>query len=251
MIDDSRTVREVVEEAVKETVDLLKEFEEINAKFGEEMSDDEMNALLERQGDGAGETRSSRRLGSGFAAGDGHGCAALSAAGNAGQGSFRWRASAGRRCAGLLLQKPDILLLDEPTNHLDAESVAWLEHHLQSYAGNHHRGNARSGIFSTTWRAGFWSWIAVKGFLGKEITLRAGWSRSRSVCGVEEKSESERQKTLQRELEWIRMSPKARQAKGKARINAYESLLQQAVREATGGPGDSHSAGPTSGRRRN
>ena len=125
----------------------------------------------------------------------------------------------------LLLQKPDILLLDEPTNHLDAESVAWLEHHLQSYAGTiiavtHDRyflDNVAGWILELDrgegipWKGNYTSWLEQK-----QERLRR-----------EEKSESERQKTLQRELEWIRMSPKARHAKGKARINSYEALLRQ------------------------
>ena len=125
----------------------------------------------------------------------------------------------------LLLQKPDILLLDEPTNHLDAESVAWLEHHLQTYPGTiiavtHDRyflDNVAGWILELDrgegipWKGNYSSWLEQK-----QERLRR-----------EEKSESERQKTLQRELEWIRMSPKARRAKGKARINAYETLLDK------------------------
>ena len=125
----------------------------------------------------------------------------------------------------LLLQKPDILLLDEPTNHLDAESVAWLEHHLQSYPGT---------IIAVTHDRYFLDNVA--GWIleldrGEGIPFKGNYTswleQKQERLRQQEKSESERQKTLQRELEWIRMSPKARQAKGKARITAYESLLDQ------------------------
>jgi ATP-binding cassette ChvD family protein len=222
LLDDSRTVREVVEEAVQETVNLLKEFEEINAKFGEEMSDDEMNALLERQGtvqeklDHLDAWDLDSRL---EMAMDALRCPPADTPVKTLSGGERRRVALCR----LLLQKPDILLLDEPTNHLDAESVAWLEHHLQSYAGTiiavtHDRyflDNVAGWILELDrgegipWKGNYSSWLEQK-----QERLRR-----------EEKSESERQKTLQRELEWIRMSPKARRAKGKARINAYESLL--------------------------
>jgi sulfate-transporting ATPase len=224
LIDDSRTVREVVEEAVKETVDLLKEFEEINAKFGEEMSDDEMSALLERQGqvqeklDAQDAWDLDSRL---EMAMDALRCPPPETLVKVLSGGERRRVALCR----LLLQKPDILLLDEPTNHLDAESVAWLEHHLQNYPGTiiavtHDRyflDNVAGWILELDrgqgipWKGNYTSWLEQK-----QERLRR-----------EEKSESERQKTLQRELEWIRMSPKARHAKGKARINAYESMLQQ------------------------
>ena len=224
LIDDSRTVREVVEEAVTETVDLLKEFEEINAKFGEEMSDDEMSALLERQGqvqeklDAQDAWDLDSRL---EMAMDALRCPPPETPVKVLSGGERRRVALCR----LLLQKPDILLLDEPTNHLDAESVAWLEHHLQNYPGTiiavtHDRyflDNVAGWILELDrgqgipWKGNYTSWLEQK-----QERLRR-----------EEKSESERQKTLQRELEWIRMSPKARHAKGKARINAYESMLQQ------------------------
>jgi len=224
LIDDSRTVREVVEEAVKQTVSLLKEFEEINAKFGEEMSDDEMNALLERQGvvqeklDHLDAWDLDSRL---EMAMDALRCPPAETPVKLLSGGERRRVALCR----LLLQKPDILLLDEPTNHLDAESVAWLEHHLQSYAGTiiavtHDRyflDNVAGWILELDrgegipWKGNYSSWLEQK-----QERLRR-----------EEKSESERQKTLQRELEWIRLSPKARRAKGKARINAYESLLDR------------------------
>src|SRR6266487_2601571 len=224
LIDDSRIVLEVVEEAVQETINLLKEFEDINAKFGEEMSDDEMNALLERQGevqeklDHQDAWDLDARL---EMAMDALRCPPSDTPVKVLSGGERRRVALCR----LLLQKPDILLLDEPTNHLDAESVAWLEHHLQSYAGTiiavtHDRyflDNVAGWILELDrgagirWQGNYTSWLEQK-----QERLRR-----------QEKSETERQKTLERELEWIRMSPKARHAKGKARINAYESMLQQ------------------------
>ena len=224
LIDDARTVREVVEEAVQETINLLKEFEEINARFGEPMSDEDMNQLLARQGEvqekldhqDAWDLDSRLEM-----AMDALRCPPPDTPVKVLSGGERRRVALCR----LLLQKPDILLLDEPTNHLDAESVAWLEHHLQSYAGTiiavtHDRyflDNVAGWILELDrgegipWKGNYTSWLEQK-----QERLRR-----------EEKSESERQRTLQRELEWIRMSPKARHAKGKARINSYESLLQQ------------------------
>src|SRR4026207_41080 len=224
LIDDSRTVREVVEEAVQDTVKLLKEFEAINAKFAEEMSDNEMNKLLERQGevqeklDHLDAWDLDARL---EMAMDALRCPPPDTPVKILSGGERRRVALCR----LLLQKPDILLLDEPTNHLDAESVAWLEHHLQSYAGTiiavtHDRyflDNVAGLIPLPRWRQGIpWKGNYTSWLEQKQERLRR-----------EEKSESERQKTLQRELEWIRMSPKARHAKGKARINAYESMLRE------------------------
>ena len=205
LIDDSRTVREVVEEAVQETVDLLKEFDEINAKFGERMSDEEMDKLLERQGavqeklDAQDAWDLDSRL---EMAMDALRCPPPETPVKILSGGERRRVALCR----LLLQKPDILLLDEPTNHLDAESVAWLEHHLQSYPGTiiavtHDRyflDNVAGWILELDrgagipWKGNYTSWLEQK-----QERLRR-----------EEKSESERQKTLQRELEWIRMSPK-------------------------------------------
>src|SRR5438270_2065100 len=223
-LDESKTVRETVEEAVAETVNLLKEFEQINAKFSEEMSDDEMNALLERQGqvqeklDHQDAWDLDARL---EMAMDALRCPPSDTPVRVLSGGERRRVALCR----LLLQKPDILLLDEPTNHLDAESVAWLEQHLQKYAGTviavtHDRyflDNVAGWILELDrgqgipWKGNYSSWLEQK-----QERLRR-----------EEKSESERQKTLQRELEWIRMSPKARHAKGQARVNAYEDLLQK------------------------
>src|SRR2546425_1513648 len=224
LIDDSRTVREVVEEAVQETIKLLKEFEEINAQFGEPMSDEDMNVLLARQGEvqekldhqDAWDLDSRLEM-----AMDALRCPPPETLVKILSGGELRRVALCR----LLLQKPDILLLDEPTNHLDAESVAWLEHHLQSYPGTiiavtHDRyflDNVAGWILELDrgagipWKGNYTSWLEQK----------------RERLRQQEKSESERQKTLQRELEWIRMSPKARRAKGKARIHAYETLLDQ------------------------
>ena len=224
LIDDARTVRAVVEEGVQGTVDLLQEFEAINAKFAETMSDDEMNKLLERQGEVQEklDQRDAWDLDARLEmAMDALRCPPPDTPVKVLSGGERRRVGLCR----LLLQKPDILLLDEPTNHLDAESVGWLEHHLQSYPGTviavtHDRyflDNVAGWILELDrgqgipWKGNYTSWLEQK-----QERLRR-----------EEKSESERQKTLQRELEWIRMAPKARHAKGRARITAYESLLDQ------------------------
>src|SRR4249920_1824073 len=224
LIDDARTVREVVEEAVQETVNLLKEFEEINAKFAEELSDDDMNKLLERQGevqeklDQQDAWDLDARL---EMAMDALRCPPPDTPVKVLSGGERRRVALCR----LLLQKPDILLLDEPTNHLDAESVAWLEHHLQSYAGTiiavtHDRyflDNVAGWILELDrgagipWKGNYTSWLEQK----------------QRQMATEEKQESARRRTLKREMEWIRMSPKGRHAKGKARITGYESLLAQ------------------------
>ena len=224
LIDDARTVREVVEESVQETVHLLKEFEEINAKFAEEMSDGDMNKLLERQGevqeklDQQDAWDLDARLEMAL---DALRCPPSETPVKILSGGERRRVALCR----LLLQKPDILLLDEPTNHLDAESVAWLEHHLQSYPGT---------IIAVTHDRYFLDNVA--GWIleldrGQGIPFKGNYSswleQKQERLRQQEKSESERQKTLQRELEWIRMTPSARRAKGKARITAYESLLDQ------------------------
>jgi energy-dependent translational throttle protein EttA len=224
LIDDSRTVREIVEEAVQETVNLLKEFEEINAKFADEMSDDEMNALLERQGEVQEKLDHQEawdldaRL---EMAMDALRCPPPDTPVKILSGGERRRVALCR----LLLQSPDILLLDEPTNHLDAESVAWLEHHLQTYPGT---------VIAVTHDRYFLDNVA--GWIleldrGQGIPFKGNYTswleQKQERLRHQEKSESERQKTLERELEWIRMSPKARRAKGKARITAYEALLDQ------------------------
>src|SRR3990170_2677956 len=223
-LNDNKTVKQIVEEGVQEIVDLLKSYEEINAKFSEPMDDDEMTKLLAKQGEvqeqieamGGWDLDSRLEM-----AMDALRCPPADTSVKVLSGGERRRVALCR----LLLQKPDILLLDEPTNHLDAETVAWMEHHLQSYPGTviavtHDRyflDNVAGWILELDrgegipWKGNYTSWLEQK-----QERLRS-----------EEKSESERQKTLQRELEWIRMSPKARRAKGKARINSYEALLQQ------------------------
>ncbi len=223
-LDDSKTVREIVEEGVQEVVDLLREFDEISGKFAEPMSDDEMNKLLERQGevqdrlDARGGWDLDSRL---EMAMDALRCPPGETPVRVLSGGERRRVALCR----LLLRQPDILLLDEPTNHLDAETVGWLEQHLQQYPGTviavtHDRyflDNVAGWILELDrgqgipWQGNYSSWLEQK----------------RQRLAREEKSESQRQKTLQRELEWIRMAPKARHAKSKARIRAYESMLSQ------------------------
>lgn len=226
LVNVDKTVRQVVEEGVQETMDLLKEFEEINAKFAEPMSDDEMNALIEHQGQVQEklDARDAWELDSRLEmAMDALRCPSEDTPVTVLSGGEKRRVALCR----LLLQKPDILLLDEPTNHLDAESVAWLEQHLQKYPGTviavtHDRyflDNVAGWILELDrgegipWKGNYSSWLEQK-----QERLRR-----------EEKSEGSRQKTLQRELEWIRMSPKGRHAKSQARINAYDKLLSQEV----------------------
>ncbi|HEY9283933.1 MAG TPA: energy-dependent translational throttle protein EttA [Pyrinomonadaceae bacterium] len=223
-LDESKTVREIAEQGMQESVDLLKEYEEINAKFGEEMSDDEMSALLERQGavqeklDALDAWDLDSRL---ELAMDALRCPPGETPIKNLSGGERRRVALVR----LLLQKPDILLLDEPTNHLDAESVAWLEQHLQRYEGT---------VIAVTHDRYFLDKVA--GWIleldrGHGIPWQGNYSswleQKRERLRREEKAESERAKTLERELEWIRMSPKGRQAKSKARVNAFESLANQ------------------------
>ncbi|MDD5434156.1 MAG: energy-dependent translational throttle protein EttA [Nitrospira sp.] len=223
-LDNSKTVREIVEEGAQEVVDALKEYNIINEKFAEPMSDDEMNKLIEQQGkvqeklDAMDAWELDSRL---EMAMDALRCPPGDTPVKMLSGGERRRVALCR----LLLKKPDILLLDEPTNHLDAESVAWLEHHLQNYAGTviavtHDRyflDNVAGWILELDrgagipWKGNYSSWLEQKS----------------NRLQQEEKTESERQKTLQRELEWIRMSPKGRHAKSKARITSYETLLSQ------------------------
>ncbi len=223
-LDETKTVRETVEEAVAETVKLLKEYDEINLKFGEEMSDDEMDKLLARQGevqdalDAADAWELDSRL---EMAMDALRCPPPEAVVKNLSGGEKRRVALCR----LLLQKPDILLLDEPTNHLDAETVAWLEHHLQQYAGT---------IIAVTHDRYFLDNVA--GWIleldrGQGIPYKGNYSswleQKEARLKIEEKGEDKRAKTLQRELEWIRMSPKGRHDKSKARINDYEQMVSQ------------------------
>ncbi len=228
LVDVDKTIRQVVEEGVQEAVDLHKAFEEINAKFAEPMDDDEMDQLIQRQGqvqeklDALDAWDLDARL---EMAMDALRCPPPETPVKVISGGERRRVALCR----LLLQKPDILLLDEPTNHLDAESVAWLEHHLQQYEGTviavtHDRyflDNVAGWILELDrghgipWKGNYSSWLEQK-----QERLRR-----------QEKAESARQKTLQRELEWIRMSPKGRHTKSQARINAYEHLLSQERQE--------------------
>ena len=223
-LEPVKTVRQIVEQGVQPVVDLLAEFDAINAKFGESLSDDEMAKLLDRQGtvqeklDAVGAWDLDARL---EMAMDALRCPPAETDVSILSGGEKRRVALCR----LLLQKPDILLLDEPTNHLDAESVAWLERHIQEYAGTviavtHDRyflDNVAGWILELDrghgipWEGNYSSWLEQKG----------------NRLAQEEKAETDRQKTLQRELEWIRMSPKGRQAKGKARINSYEAMLSQ------------------------
>jgi len=224
VLDDTKTVKETVEEAVQTTVELMTEFNRINEKFAEPMSDEEMARLIDRQGevqeklDAADAWDLDARL---EMAMDALRCPPGDTLVNVLSGGEKRRVALCR----LLLREPDILLLDEPTNHLDAETVAWLEHHLHQYPGTviavtHDRyflDNVAGWILELDrghgipWKGNYSSWLEQK----KE-RLRQ-----------EEKAESHRQKTLQRELEWIRMTPKARQVKSKARISAYETLLSR------------------------
>jgi len=223
-LDDTKTVRDIAEEGLKETVDLLNEFNRINDQFANPMTDEEMNRLIERQGEvqekidalEAWDLDSRLEM-----AMDALRCPPGETPVNVLSGGERRRVALCR----LLLQKPDILLLDEPTNHLDTESVAWLEQHLQRYAGTviavtHDRyflDNVAGWILELDrgegipWKGNYSSWLEQK----------------QKRLEIEEKGESKRRKTLERELEWIRMSPKGRHAKAKARISAYESLLSQ------------------------
>ena len=223
-MDPDKTVIEVVKEGVQEVADLLREYEEINMKFADPMSDDEMNKLIERQGeltekiehcDGWElDSKLERAM-------DALQCPPSEARIATLSGGERRRVALCR----LLLRQPDVLLLDEPTNHLDTESIQWLEEHLRQYKGTviavtHDRyflDNVAGWILELDrgegipWKGNYSSWLEQK---SKRLEM-------------EEKQESKRRKTLERELEWVRMAPKARQAKSKARLGAYEKLASQ------------------------
>ena len=226
LLDSTKTVREVVEEGVQEVVDLLKEFDQINEAFGE--PDADFDKLLERQGevqeklDHLDAWNLDNRL---EVAMDALRCPPSDTSIATLSGGEKRRVALCR----LLLRQPDVLLLDEPTNHLDAESVLWLEEHLRQYRGTviavtHDRyflDNVAGWILELDrgegipWKGNYTSWLEQK----------------QERLQKEEKQESKRQKTLQRELEWVRMSPKARQAKSKARLGAYEKMLGEDAKE--------------------
>ena len=223
-MDEDKTVLEVIQEGVQQTVDLLKEYEQVNLKFCEPMNDEQMAALIERQGELTEQidhcngweldSKLERAM-------DALNCPPAQASVKTLSGGERRRVALCR----LLLREPDVLLLDEPTNHLDTESIQWLEEHLRQYKGTviavtHDRyflDNVAGWILELDrgegipWKGNYSSWLEQK---------------SRRL-EMEEKQESKRRKTLERELEWVRMAPKARQAKSKARLGAYEKLSAQ------------------------
>lgn len=227
-LDPSKTVKEVVQEGVQEVVDLLAEYEAINAKFAEPMGDDEMNKLIEKQGvlteriEQADAWNLDSKLDRAM---DALRCPDGDTPINVLSGGERRRVALCR----LLLQQPDVLLLDEPTNHLDAESIDWLEAHLQQYEGT---------VIAITHDRYFLDKVA--GWIleldrGEGIPWKGNYSswleQKTNRLAQEEKQESKRRKTLERELEWVRMSPKARQAKSKARLSAYDKLLNEDVKQ--------------------
>ena len=227
-LDNSKTVLEVVQEGVQEVMDLLREYEEVNQAFLEPMDDDKMNELIVRQGelteaiDHAGGWDIDAKL---ERAMDALQCPDPDASVATLSGGERRRVALCR----LLLREPDVLLLDEPTNHLDTESIQWLEAHLQQYKGTviavtHDRyflDNVAGWILELDrgegipWKGNYSSWLEQKS----------------ARLAMEATQESKRRKTLERELEWVRMAPKARQAKGKARLNAYEKMLNEDTKQ--------------------
>ena len=227
-LDKTKTAREIVMEGVQPIVDLLKEYEDVNEKLGEPLGDDEMTKLIDRQAElmdrieAAGAWELDNKI---EVAMDALRCPEPDAMVDKLSGGERRRIAMCR----LLLQEPDILLLDEPTNHLDAESVEWLEHHLQQYKGTviavtHDRyflDNVAGWILELDrgegipWEGNYTSWLEQK---SKRLEM-------------EEKTESRRKKTLERELEWVRMAPKARHAKSKARLQAYDKMLNEEVKD--------------------
>lgn len=228
ILDPGKTVKEIVQEGVQEVVDILKEYEAVNLRFAEPLDDNQMAELIDRQGELSDliEQRGGWELDSRLErAMDALRCP------DPDEPIAHLSGGEHRRVAlcRLLLQEPDILLLDEPTNHLDAESVEWLEQHLKQYKGTviaitHDRyflDNAAGWILELDrgegipWKGNYSSWLEQK---ARRLEM-------------EERSESKRRKTLERELEWVRMSPKARQAKGKARLNAYERMLGEDVKQ--------------------
>ncbi|MFO7867925.1 MAG: energy-dependent translational throttle protein EttA [Bacteroidales bacterium] len=227
-LDPNKTVKEIVQEGMQDIVDLLQEYEEVNNKFLEPMDDDAMNKLIERQGKltdileqkGAWEIDNKLER-----AMDALNCPPADAKVEHLSGGERRRTALCR----LLLQEPDVLLLDEPTNHLDAESINWLEQHLQQYKGTviaitHDRyflDNVAGWILELDrgegipWKGNYSSWLEQKA----------------KMLEQEEKQASKRQKTLERELEWVRMTPKARSSKSKARLSAYDKMMSEETKE--------------------